>query len=387
MSGGAADSSLRVAMVLPDLRRAGAESAVVNLSRTLVRCGVAVDLVVIGARQEYTDELAGSGVRLHCLDLYRQTIRFYRQDKHWQIRRQLERFFRYLAAPIVHMHLFHGLVWAAVAARKAGSLTCYTAHGLDPWLTQQDLISLWRRWLFKRAWRHSGAHLSAVSPSVIQHTAQGLSCDPHSITWLPNSLSAAGWHPPPATKPLGRTIIMVGTLYPLKRVSTGIQALALLPEALLWVVGDGPQRSALQQLAAAQGVMERVTFLGVRTDLPELLQSADLFWLLSEREGMPMVALEAMASGLPVVATAVPGTRDLLRHEENSLLVALDQPQQVAAATRRLWQEESVRQRLIAEGLATAALYESGRIARQHIAYYQGLREMESGCHGVCHKP
>ncbi|WP_130472106.1 glycosyltransferase family 4 protein [Candidatus Magnetaquicoccus inordinatus] len=369
-----AGAKLRVGMVLPDLRRAGAESAVVNLSRSLVQLGVEVHLIVIGARQEYGAELMDSGIHIHLLDLYRQTIRFYRQDLHWAIRRKLTRFFAELSLPVVHLHLFHALVWAGPAARRAGSLTCYTAHGLDPWLKKNDGISLWRRWLFMRAMKQAVCHLAAVSPSVARHYAEGLSCPVEAITLLPNGLSAAGWGADPGKNSRGRKVIMAGTLYPLKRVGVGILALRELPDAELWVAGDGPQRSELERLALMNGVADRVRFLGVRSDLPELFRAADLFWLLSEREGMPMVALEAMASALPVVATDVPGTRDLLRNEENSLLVALDQPQQVVAASRRLWQDDALRQQVVAAGLATARRFTSESVAREHLACYASLR-------------
>ncbi|MBF0096462.1 MAG: glycosyltransferase [Magnetococcales bacterium] len=366
-------TALRLGMVLPDLRRAGAESAVVNACHTLAGMGVEVHLVVIGARQEYGAQLQNSGIHLHCLELYRETIRFYRQDRHWQIRRRLAQFFLDIALPVVHLHLFHALVWAGPAARRAGAVTCFTAHGLDPWLLGRDAVSLWRRWLFKRALRQAQCHLTAVSPSVVRHYAQGLSCAPETITLLPNSVSPLGWRAAAQKNP-GKQVIMAGTLYPLKRVAVGLLALRDLPEARLWVAGDGPQRAELQQLAMAYGVADRVEFLGVRADLPALFRAADLFWLLSEREGMPMVALEAMASALPVVATDVPGTRDLLRHEENSLLVALDQAQPVVAASRRLWQDAALRQRLVAVGLSTAQRYAAERVAREQLAYYARLR-------------
>ncbi len=367
-------AQLRLGMVLPDLRRAGAESAVVNSCHTLAGMGVEVHLIVIGARQEYGEQLQNSGIHLHGLGLYHETIRFYRQDRHWRIRRQLAHFFAELSLPVVHLHMFHALVWAGAAARRSGAVTCYTAHGLDPWLLAQDGVALWRRWLFKRALQQSQCQLAAVSPSVARHYAQGLAWAPEAITLLPNSLSPAGWRPSADKKGQGRQVIMAGTLYPLKRVAVGLLALRDLPEAHLWVAGDGPQRAELQQLAQVYGVAERVQFLGVRTDLPALFRAADLFWLLSEREGMPMVALEALASALPVVATDVPGTRDLLRHEENSLLVALDQASQVVAASRRLWQEPGLSQRLVEAGLLTAQRYDAERVAREQLAYYARLR-------------
>src|SRR5262249_32468661 len=70
-------------------------------------------------------------------------------------------------------------------------------------------------------------------------------------------------------------------------------------------VGDGPEEQAIRQRVADLGLSERVSLLGVRRDVPQLLAAADVFVLASEREGLPIAALEAMAAGKPVVATAV----------------------------------------------------------------------------------
>ncbi|MBF0583313.1 MAG: glycosyltransferase family 4 protein [Magnetococcales bacterium] len=370
--------AIRLAMVLPDMRRAGAESVVAALCRSLAHLGVEVHLVVIGPRCEYQDELANSGVHIHRLALYEQgPIRFYRQDRHWRIRRQLWHFFRTLKPDIAHFHLMHSLVWGGAAARAAGAKTLYTAHGRDPCLTADDLPSRWRRLLYTRAIAAARCRLLAVSPSVAHHQAQGLQQQPHTILIQPNPVDLTACHPAPYRSTLPERAIMVGTLYPLKRVHMGLLALRAwleqAPAAELWVAGDGAERSRLEHQAQQPPLAGRVTFLGVRRDVPELLHAAGVVWLLSEQEGMPMVALEAMASGIPLIATQVFGTRDLVQHEVNGLLVPLDQPEAVAQATHRLWLDSELRQRLVAGGLATVRRYETGRIAKEHLAHYQQL--------------
>ncbi|MBF0182604.1 MAG: glycosyltransferase family 4 protein [Magnetococcales bacterium] len=364
---------LRLAMLLPSMRRAGAESVVAILCRHLARTGCEVHLVVAGLRCEYHEELAGSGVEVHFLDLYREPIRFWRPDRHAWIRARLGIFLAGLAPEVVHCHLYHGLTWGGGVARQTGARVFYTAHGLDPWLSATDLASRWRRHRFARAFVASDCRMVAVSPTVAARQARGLGLDSASIAVLPNPIETDRWHPGARVDQPHR-VIMAGTLYPLKRVHVGLRAMRMLaaeePKAELWIAGDGPERASLEQECGLLGIRERVTFLGVRRDLPGLLRSAGAMWLLSEREGMPMVALEAMASGLPLVASAVPGTTDLARHEENALLAPLDDPEAVARATLRLWREPGIGERIRAGGIATANRHEASRAAQAHLALY-----------------
>lgn len=368
-------TGMRLAMVLPDMRRAGAESVVAILCRTLAKLGVEVHLVVIGSRCEYQDELADSGVHIHLLALCeRGPIRFYRQDLHWRIRRQLGHFFRTLRPNVAHFHGVQALVWGGAVARAAGAKTLCTAHGRDPALAATDVRSRWRRLLYTRALEASGCRLLAVSPSVAHHQAHWLQRVPQTITVQPNPVDLTRCYPAPGQLTLPKRAIMVGTLYPLKRVHMGLLALQawleMAPEAELWVVGDGVERSRLETLAQQGRLAGRVSFLGVRHDVPALLRAAGVAWLLSENEGMPMAALEAMANGIPLIATHVFGTQDLVQHETNGLLVPLDQPEAVAQATESLWQNTDLRQQLIAGGLATTRRYETTRIAHEHLAHY-----------------
>ncbi|MFQ5668043.1 MAG: glycosyltransferase, partial [Candidatus Binatia bacterium] len=88
------------------------------------------------------------------------------------------------------------------------------------------------------------------------------------------------------------------------------------------LIGDGPLRARVAAQAAAAGLRDCCVFTGERDDVPELLRQADLFWLTSDWEGLPNVVLEAMASGLPVVATDVGGARELVRPGQDGFLIA-----------------------------------------------------------------
>jgi glycosyltransferase involved in cell wall biosynthesis len=104
------------------------------------------------------------------------------------------------------------------------------------------------------------------------------------------------------------TVLTVARLDAQKGLGFLLEAIASIPDARLLLAGDGEERAALHERAVRLGVSERIAFLGHRTDVPELLARCDLLVLPSLYEGFPLVVLEAMAAGRPVVATAVGGT-------------------------------------------------------------------------------
>lgn len=156
----------------------------------------------------------------------------------------------------------------------------------------------------------------------------------------------------------GRLLVgSVGRLSDEKNFDGLIRAVdRLLREGLdldLVLVGDGPQRDALRTLVEELGRRDRIHLLGYRSDTIELYQAMDAFVLASLREGLPNVVLEAMAMGVPVVATRVAGLPGLIEHEADGLLVDPGDGDQLASALARLVQDAGLRERLAAAGRQT----------------------------------
>jgi len=148
-----------------------------------------------------------------------------------------------------------------------------------------------------------------------------------------------------AAKPR-RRVITVANLRPEKSHETLFAAADLLasdfPDVEFQIVGDGPRRAELEGLVRAHGLERRVQFLGHREDVAQLLAEADIFVLPSRSEAFPNGAIEAMAAGLPVVASAIGGLLDLIEHGHTGLLFEPGNPAALADALRHLFTDRSI---------------------------------------------
>jgi colanic acid/amylovoran biosynthesis glycosyltransferase len=153
----------------------------------------------------------------------------------------------------------------------------------------------------------------------------------------------------------GRRLLFVGRLVAAKGLPILLEAMAQLGDAVLRVVGDGPDRKMLEEMARSLGVAGRVSFLGYQsqTQVRELFKQTDVFALSSFAEGVPVVLMEAMAAGVPVVATRIAGIPELVRDEENGLLVPPGDPDAASRALRRLIEDADLRNRFAAAGRKT----------------------------------
>jgi glycosyltransferase involved in cell wall biosynthesis len=160
------------------------------------------------------------------------------------------------------------------------------------------------------------------------------------IDIIPNGIDVAVFTTrAPGDRPL-RRVITVANLRPEKAHEVLIDAAASLvatnPDLEFRVVGDGPRLAELSALAAARGVGTHMRFFGHRDDVPELLRESDVFVLPSRSEAFPNGLIEAMAAGLPVVATAVGGIVELVQHGKNGLLIRPGDSRDLANAIQQL---------------------------------------------------
>ena len=149
-----------------------------------------------------------------------------------------------------------------------------------------------------------------------------------------------------------KVLLTLSRLHPTKGLDTMLQALAGLPDCYLWIAGEGPLRQELEQLARRLNVLERVRFLGWRTDRGALLQAADICLLPSRYEPFGTVILDAWSTGTAFIACESDGPRAYIRNGENGMIVPPDAPAALAGAIRNVLDDPAIKARIEAGGLA-----------------------------------
>jgi len=154
-----------------------------------------------------------------------------------------------------------------------------------------------------------------------------------------------------------------------------------VPEARLASAGSGPRLDEYRALAHELGIADKVAFLEARTDVESLLRAASVFVLPSAAEGLPNALLEALASGTPCVATDIPGTREVVAHEKEALLVPVDDAEALAAAIVRLLKDRELAGRLVSAGYERIRReFDMEKVTDQYVELFSDLARTKATC-------
>ena len=272
---------------------------------------------------------------------------------------ELRRLLRHgLRFDLIDAHYLYPDGVAAVALGRAfGKPVVITARGSD--VTELPNFAGPRR-MIKWA-MDAAAGLISVSAGLKQAMVE-LGAKPESITVLRNGVDLDLFRPfdrPLARRDLGLdgpTLLSVGHLIPRKRHDMAIAALNLLPGWRLLIVGEGPERARLEDMARQLGLADRVRFEGAQphASLPRFYTAADVLILASSREGWANVLLESMACGTPVVASNIPGNPEVVHSAAAGRIVDHNTPERFAAWIEELYAGNPGRQstRAYAEGFS-----------------------------------
>ena len=279
-----------------------------------------------------------------------------------------------------------------VHAVNRASLAEKRRAGYYHWiLNPANLWVAWRDWFMLARGRYR--RIVAISERVRQQLKQHYGVPDEKIVTIPNGINLTRFSPDNARaraamrRSLGieegiPLVLFVGSQFRLKGLEFAIRALAeMKTEAHLLVVGHD-SANGFRNLAGELGVAERVHFVGARKDLPEIYPAADAFVFPSLYETFALVCIEAMASGLPVLATRVGGIEDYLRDEENGLFIKRE-ADDIARKLDRVLTDADLRARMKKQGLATAANYSWEKIAQQYLRLFdQLMMEREAANNG-----
>ncbi|NLF32066.1 MAG: glycosyltransferase [Planctomycetes bacterium] len=367
---------LRICEMITELRPAGAERCVYELATRLPRGRFAVEVVALrgGAVAE---ALAAAGVPVHVIGV-RGKLDLLR----W---RPLVRTLAAGRFDVLHTHLFHAGLLGAAAGRRAG---------IGRWVHSEHVVERrFRPWRFRWAARagRRADRIVCVSQGVRADHQRRTGLDDGRYTVIHNGVDAARYASGGAGRAAWRgrwglgdrdvAAVFVGRLDRQKGIAVLLAAfdLAAAEHGSLHMVlaGDGPQRAAVERWRAGSPAGGRVHLLGHVDDVPGVLAGGDLFVQPSLWEGFCLAAAEAMAAGLPVAATDVPGLNEVVA-ADTALLCPPGQAGALAAALAALAASADLRRRLGAAGRARVeARFTLDRFVGAHADLYEQVVQAE----------
>jgi glycosyltransferase involved in cell wall biosynthesis len=354
--------SRRVLLLSTSLGMGGADRQILYLAEALLSHGYDVRVVSMTPLGEMGQQAVRRGLPVSSLEMERG-----RAD--WGSFRRFVSILRTWKPEVLTSFMYHANLLGRVAGTWARVPLIVTSirserHGgaardwlmrLTTWMddccttnSQQVADSLQARRMFP-------ARKSCVIPNGVDTAA--LHVSPEERQRLRHEIGAA---------PGDFLWVAVGRLLPQKDYPTLLRAFALLPQATsrLAIAGRGPLLSDLQQMSHDQGTTGRVQFLGVRDDVPRLLNAADAFVLSSAWEGMPNVVMEALTAAKPVVATRVGGLPELVDDGKSGFLVPSGEAAALAEAMGRVM------------SMPAQERDQMGMLGRHHVVSRYGLQFM-----------
>jgi glycosyltransferase involved in cell wall biosynthesis len=338
---------IKLVLLIPTLDRSGAEKQFTLLATRLPRDEFDVHAVTLTRTGPYESVLRDAGVRLTTLNKHLRIDPI----ALWRLKSLLDA----ERPDILHSWIFAANAYGRlVAGGQPRPKVIVSERCVDSWK------SGWQLWLDRNQIGRT-TRLIGNSASVAEFY-RGLGVPAEKITVIPNGVEIPDG--PPADRdralaefqipPGSRVIGFVGRLARQKRVQDIVWAMQLLQQltdrVYLLLVGEGPERNDLIALARHVGCEHLVRFAGYREDAARLIGLCNVFWLASEFEGMSNSVMEAMAAGIPVVASDIPPNRELLVDGETGYLVRVGDSVGMAQFTDRILADPSLAQRLGAAG-------------------------------------
>lgn len=328
---------LKVLQLIPTLDRSGAEKQMVMLAAGLPRDRFKVEVAALTRLGPLEAELKAAGIPVTLIGKNLKLDPF--------ALARLTRFVRRKKFDVVQTWIFAANVYGRIAAHRAKVPVVITAEmAVDLWKSPNHF------WIDRKLANWT-TRVVGNSQAVSDFYRDTVGIPESKLAVIPSGIDNA--EPPTIDRAAvraslgatadGAVVIFVGRLAPQKAVDDLLKALDLLqhvmPHLQTWIVGDGPLREQLQSTSINYDLRGKTHFLGHRNDVPSLLEAADLLVLPSLYEGLPNVVLEAMRFRKPVVATAAPGTTEVVEDGVTGSLVPLKNPPALAQAIRLILED------------------------------------------------
>lgn len=327
---------IRVVHLIRTLDFGGLEMVVLDLVRHCDRDAIDPIVVCLGGPGELAPRFEAEGVEVIALHV---------EKKRLPARvAVLASLLRRLRPAVLHTHNPTPHINGVLAARLCSvPVIVHTKHGRNyPTRKWPVLKNRFASLLSNR--------VVSVSRDAVDVAVQIEKVPPSKVQVIYNGIDVDRFKPRSEGKPFAMRAIHVARLNPVKDQATLLRAVRLvvdqLPEFQLDIVGDGPAAAMLHSLREELALDANVHFHGMQDDIPQRLQQADMFLLSSISEGVSLTLLEAMACGLPIVATNVGGNPEVVDHGQTGLLIGPRDPQALAKAVNWLCQNADEAQRM-----------------------------------------
>ena len=371
---------VKILLITHDLNIGGLQRVVTDIALNLAPTRYAVGVLALREGGPFEKDLLEAGIPVYKLPVSQGRVDYF---AFWKIRQLIVK----LAPDIIHTHNTQPFIEGTLAAMLAGRpVVVHTDHGRQ---FPDKRRYMWMEWLASKAVAGIISVSNDNKASLVKH--EHISADKISV--IPNGIDNKKYQPkvngrlkraalglePDAWPVLG----WCGRMSPEKGLSVLLRSLPDVvrqyPRVRLLLMGDGTLRKELEDQAEQEGVASHVRFLGARADVPEVLQLLDLFVLPSLREGLPLVLLEAMAAGIPIVATDVGGNHQAVTDGVTGYLVPSENPAALARAINQLLDDDTTRRRFSSE--AQRRFAEQFTISRMVERYDEVYRQCLAGKH------
>lgn len=351
---GASPETVTVVHLLHSVAYGGIETILINWLRALDPARIRVHVVVFanpaGTEQPFVHAAENAGLSV-------QGIPWSRRKPIFSSARRLVKILKEVRAHIVHTHNVYAEVVGYLAARKTGAKVLTTQYVFADFGWKRNM----QQWVSARLIRRFDLVTSQCSQTMQEAIRRGVPADkqrvlisgiePSEVRY--SDVERAQRREAFGVSPEEFVLANVARLYPEKAQDLLLRAFGRIvrerPHARLWIYGIGPLESELRQLTRELDLEQTVRFMGFVPNLREVLPLMDLQIHSSHAEGVPLAICEGMVAGLPIVATAVGGIPEMLRHEQSGLLVQAGDEDALVRETIRLMDDASLHRRLGAE--------------------------------------
>jgi glycosyltransferase involved in cell wall biosynthesis len=360
---------MRILHIITSLRTGGAEHLLADLLPKLREYGQEAEVLLFdGTNTPFYSKLNEAGIKIHFLGIGYKEI-----YKPLNLMR-LMRFFAHHKYDIVHTHNTPCQLLAAILHKYFTFQLVTTEHNTNNRRRNWTWFKYIDRWMY----RQYGAIICVSDKTKMNLINYLIDKDIVSRIHIIYNGIRSELYKQSAKRAIGKIkdIIMVAEFRAQKDQPTLIRAISLLPKDYhLTLVGDGPERKSCEELVNTLCIADRVTFAGVRIDIPQLLADADVAVISSHYEGMPLACIEAMAAGKPLIASDVDGIHEVVA--EAGLLFPHEDANQLAVLIKQVCSDESTYTEVVERCLKRAKLYDIADMVKQYLIIYKKLYKNE----------